>query len=125
MPEVCGWMTRRTGDADMSDSRSAPLKAAWERARRYAAEHGVSVSKARSILAKQPSEPKPKPAKQLIKRTAKPAKTSGSPDLAAAEKVLRAKYPHVIAGTLRAHSSGAHAGRRTVEIRCQAAGCKN
>lgn len=97
-------------------TNSDPLKAAWERARVYAAEHGLSLQKARSILAQQP-----KPAKS--KRS---AKTAGvPPELAAAEKLLRAKYSHVIAGTLATHADGPHKGRRTVEIQCQAAGCQN
>lgn len=104
----------------MSSSRSEPLKAAWDRARAYAAEHGLSLRKARSILAQQPKEPKPK---RLTKQATQAARVT--PELAAAEKLLRAKYPHVIAGTLAAHADGPHKGRRTVEIQCQAAGCKN
>ena len=103
----------------MSSSRSEPLKAAWDRARADAAEHGVSLRKARSILAQQPKPAKPK-------RSTKQTKAAGvPPELAAAEKQLRAKYPHVIAGTIAAHSNGPHKGRRTVEIQCQAVGCKN
>jgi len=101
-------------------TNSDPLKAAWERARVYAAEHGLSLRKARSILAQHPKQPKPKrPTKQATKTARVP------PELAVAEKLLRAKYPHVIAGTLAAHADGPHKGRRTVEIQCQAAGCQN
>lgn len=104
----------------MSSSRSEPLKAAWDRARAYAAEHGLSLRKARSILAQQPKPAKPK---RSTKRTTKAAGVP--PELAAAEKQLRAKYPHVIAGTIVAHTNGPHKGRRTVEIQCQTKGCKN
>jgi hypothetical protein len=104
----------------MSSSRSEPLKAAWDRARAYAAEHGLSLRKARSILAQQPKPAKPK------RSTKRSSKTAGvPPELAAAEKQLRAKYPHVIAGTMAAHSNGLHKGRRIVEIQCQTKGCKN
>lgn len=104
----------------MSSSRSESLKAAWERARVYAAEHGLSLRKARSILARQPKPAKPK---RSTKRTTKAAGVP--PELAAAEKQLRAKYPHVIAGTIAAHTNGPNRGRRTVEIQCQTKGCKN
>lgn len=98
-------------------ANSDPLKAAWERARVYAAEHGLSLRKARSILAQQPKPAKPK-------RTTKAAKIGVPPELVAAEKQLLAKYPHAISGTLSVHTNGPHKGRRTVEIQCQAEGCK-
>ncbi|MBA3481440.1 MAG: hypothetical protein H0T51_06455 [Pirellulales bacterium] len=112
----------------MADSRSAPLKAAWERARVYAAEHGISVRKARSILAKLPAESKPKPAKPASKpkpRSAQKSGKPGSPDLAAAERALRRKYPHIVQGSIRVHDNGPHKGRRTIEIVCQHKGCQN
>ena len=41
-----------------------------------------------------------------------------------AEQELRAKYPHIVAGSLRIETDGAHQGRRSVEIACQGDDCK-
>lgn len=110
-------------------TNSDPLKAAWERARVYAAEHGLSLRKARSILAQQPKPVRSKSATQSAKRALKTADQSplkgASRDLATAEKQLRTKYPHIVAGTIAVHINGAYKGRRTVEILCQAAGCQS
>ena len=41
-----------------------------------------------------------------------------------AEQELRAKYPHIVEGSLRVETDGAHKGRRSVEIACQGDGCR-
>jgi hypothetical protein len=117
----------------MPPSKSSKGKAAWERARRYADEHNVSVKEARSILARQTSdekdEPPPQPTRPHGRAASKrrPANpTKGKPtDLSAAEAALRKKYPHIIEGSIKAHEDGPHKGRRTVEIVCQNKGCQN
>ncbi len=109
----------------MPPSKSSKAKSAWERARRYAEEHGVTVKEARTILARQKDEPEP--AKVPTKaRSRNQAKATPKPiDLAAAERDLRRKYPHIIEGSIRAHNDGPHKGRRIVEIVCQNKGCQN
>ena len=108
----------------MPPSKSSKAKAAWDRARKYAEVHGVTVKEARSLLARQKEEPvahKPQ-AKSRPRRETKP---KAAADLAAAEQQLRKKHPHIVAGTIKAHQDGPHKGRRTVEITCQAKGCQN
>ena len=108
----------------MPPSKSSKAKAAWDRARKYAEEHGVTVKEARSLLARQKEglvAHKP-PGKSRPRREAKPKAVA---DLAAAEQQLRKKYPHIVAGSIKAHQDGPHKGRRTVEITCQAKGCQN
>src|SRR5687768_6473314 len=109
----------------MPPSKSSKAKAAWDRARKYAEEHGVSAKEARTILARQKVEPEtPKPAaKPRSRREARATPKQG--DLAAAERDLRRKYPHIVEGSIRAHTDGPHKGRRTVEIVCQNRGCQN
>jgi hypothetical protein len=109
----------------MPPSKASKAKAAWDRARRYSEEHGVTVKEARTILARQKDEPEaPKPpANPRTRREAKA--TPKTVDLAAAERELRRKYPHIVEGSIRAHSDGPHKGRRTVEIVCQNKGCQN
>jgi hypothetical protein len=109
----------------MPPSKSSKAKAAWDRARKYAEEHGVTVKEARTIIARQKDEPKaPKPpAKSRSRQQTKT--TPKSVDLAAAERELRRKYPHIVEGSIRAHTDGPHKGRRTVEIVCQNKGCQN
>jgi len=110
----------------MPPSKSSKAKAAWERARRYAEEHSVSVREARSILARQKDEPEaPEPPPKPRQRRAAAKGKVKAADLAAAEKQLRKKYPHIIEGSIRAHEDGPHKGRRTVEIACQNKGCQN
>ena len=41
-----------------------------------------------------------------------------------AEQELRAKYPHIVEGSLRVETEGTHQGRRSVEIACQGDGCQ-
>lgn len=108
----------------MPPSKSSKSKAAWDRARRYAAEHNVSVREARSILARQADEPDilSLPHQPQRRGATKQEKTA---DLAAAEQRLREKYPHVVKGSIQAHEEGPHRGRRTVEIACQTKGCRN
>jgi hypothetical protein len=102
-------------------SLSSKGQAAWERARQYAAEHGVNVREARSLLA-QESHSEPDSSEPL------PCKGGGGKsdpiNLAAAEEALRHKYPHIVPGTLTVYTSGLHQGRRTVEIACQTPGCE-
>ncbi len=109
----------------MPPSKSTKAKAAWERARKYAAEYRVTVKEARSILARQKDEPAaPKPhAKTRPSKRAKP--TPKAADLGVAERELRRKYPHIVEGSIRTHHDGPHKGRRTVEIVCQNKGCQN
>jgi len=110
----------------MPPSKSSKAKAAWDKARRYAQEHGVSVKEARTALAQQKNQPEPaKPASKPRQRQAVAKGKAKTADLAAAEKQLRKKYPHIIEGSIRAHEDGPHKGRRTVEIQCQAKGCQN
>jgi hypothetical protein len=45
--------------------------------------------------------------------------------LKAKERETRKKYRHVVPGTIRAETEGAHAGKITVEIKCGSRGCKN
>jgi hypothetical protein len=109
----------------MASSKSSQSKAAWDRARKYAREHGVTVREARSILAREKAEPKkPQPASKSQPQQASKSK-SQTIDLAAAEAALRKKYPHIVAGSIQAHDDGPHQGRRTVEIICQNKGCQN
>lgn len=109
----------------MSTKKGEGSKAAWARAREYAAEHGVSLREARSALAGKaaPSKKAAKPASAT--KGSKPQRKKASDDLASAEATLKAKYPHVVPGTLKIHKEGPHKGRRTVEIQCQTPGCKN
>lgn len=109
----------------MATSKSDQAKAAWAKARRYAKAHDTTVSEARSLLARQASS-SPPPAKRLMPRTMKlvtppPPKNK---DLLMAEQELRAKYPHIVEGSLRVEKEGSHKGRRSVEISCQGNGCQ-
>ncbi|MBA3482471.1 MAG: hypothetical protein H0T51_11705 [Pirellulales bacterium] len=108
----------------MPPSKSSKAKAAWDRARRYAEEHGVSIKEARSTLARQKdapevAAPKTKPRSNKLKSSSKVV------DLGVAERELRRKYPHIVEGSIRVHDNGPHKGRRTVEIVCQNKGCQN
>lgn len=108
----------------MATSKSDQAKAAWAKARRYAKAHGITVSEARSLLARQASAP-PTPAKRSTLRTKKPLPPNPpkNKDLLMAEQELRAKYPHIVEGSLRV-DEGTHKGRRSVEIACQGDGCQ-
>lgn len=108
----------------MAASKSDQAKAAWAKARRYAKAHGITVSEARSLLARPASVP-PTPAKRSTSRTKKPVplKPPKNKDLLMAEQELRAKYPHIVEGSLRV-DEGSRQGRRSVEIACQGDGCQ-
>ena len=109
----------------MPPARSTKGKAAWAKARKYAEDHGIGVKEARTILARQSCDAASEPLRAKRRRRAIAAvKESGSVDLAAAERALRSKYPHIIAGTIQMHDDGPHKGRRTVEIACQNKGCR-
>lgn len=107
----------------MSADRSNASKAAWEKARQLAAERGISVREARSLLAKGEKPAPAPPSAPKSKKPRKPAEPKGKPtdDLAAAEAKLRQKYPHIVPGTLRPPADGSH--KRTVEIACQRKDC--
>lgn len=109
----------------MPSSRSAKSKAAWAKARRYATANGLSISEARSLLARQAvsgSRPKPASAQSKVKRSV--PRLTKTKELLMAEQELQEKYPHIVAGTLRVEEHGPHKGRRSVEIACQTEGCK-
>lgn len=108
----------------MALSKSEQAKAAWAKARRYAKANGITVSEARSRLARQGSATPP--IKHSTSRRKKPRTTPprNKKDLLMAEQELRAKYPHIIEGSLRVETTGAHKGRRSVEIACQGDGCQ-
>lgn len=110
----------------MASSKSSKAKAAWAKARRYAQEQGISVSEARSQLARQVSTAVPPVVPRPSARTKKPAvvRPAKHKELRLAEQELRTKYPHIIEGTLRIEADGAHKGRRSVEIACQGDGCQ-
>lgn len=109
----------------MTASKSAQAKAAWAKARRYAKAHGVTVSEARSLLARQASVPTT-PAKRSTPQTKSsiPLKPPKHKDLQMAEQALRVKYPHIVEGSLRVEKEGLNKGRRSVEIACQGDGCQ-
>lgn len=109
----------------MAASKSSKAKAAWAKARRYAKEQGVSVSEARSQLARLQSIAAPATKQRSSARTKKPVKPrpSRNQELLMAEQALRTKYPHIVEGTLRVEADGAHKGRRSVEIACQGVDC--
>jgi hypothetical protein len=108
----------------MAASKSEQAKAAWAIARRYAKANGITVSEARSQLARHTStsspakQPKPRNKKRITPPLPK------NKELQMAEQELRAKYPHIVAGSLRIETDGAHKGRRSVEIECQGDGCQ-
>ncbi|HKA53866.1 MAG TPA: hypothetical protein VKJ47_09425 [Candidatus Binatia bacterium] len=54
----------------------------------------------------------------------KTAQTDAAARLVAKERDTHKKYRHVLPGTIRAETEGTHAGKITVEIRCQTRGCK-
>lgn len=109
----------------MASTKSTKLKSAWDQARQYAAKHGISIKQARTKLAKssksQPVKKSPASSPAACKSSGKTSKDR----LVQAELELRQKYPHIIKGSLKAHTSGPHKGRRTVEIHCQTQGCQN
>lgn len=108
----------------MAASKSEQAKAAWAKARRYAKANGITVSEARSRLARQASTSSPtKQSKPRNKKRVTPPLPKNK-ELQMAEQELRAKYPHIVAGSLRIETDGAHKGRRSVEIACQADGCQ-
>jgi hypothetical protein len=117
LPNTFGLLT-------MATSKSLKSKAAWDQARRYAAKHRITVIEARTKLSQAA---KSKPAKKLPSPSPRRifAKQTDKSELAHAERELRKKYPHIIEGSLKAHTSGPHKGRRTVEIACHTKGCKN
>jgi hypothetical protein len=108
----------------MATSKSDQAKAAWAKARRYAKAEGIAISEARSRLARKAATPTQ--AKRSTSRTKKrvtplPPKNK---ELLMAEQELRAKYPHIVEGSLRIETDSAHKGRRSVEIACQRNGCQ-
>ena len=109
----------------MATSKSDRAKAAWAKARRYAKAHGITVSEARSLLARQASAPST-PAKRARPRIKNPVPPHSpkNKDLRMAEQELRAKYPHIVEGSLRVEEGDSHKGRRSVEIACQGYGCQ-
>ena len=108
----------------MAASKSQQAKAAWAKARRYAKAHGIMVSEARSRLARESSAPTPaKRSTPRIKKRVTPPPPKNK-ELQMAEQELRAKYPHIVEGSLRVETDGAHKGRRSVEIACQGDGCQ-
>jgi hypothetical protein len=109
----------------MPPSKSSKAKAAWDRARRYAEERGVSIKEARSTLARQKDAPKASKLPTKARSRSEPKSLPKAADLAVAERELRRKYPHIVEGSIRTHKDGPHKGRRTVEIVCQNKGCQN
>jgi hypothetical protein len=108
----------------MATSKSDQAKAAWAKARRYAKAHGITVNEARSRIAREAATPTPvKHSTSRIKKRVTPPPTKNK-DLLMAEQELRAKYPHIVEGSLRVETDGAHKGRRSVEIACQGDGCQ-
>jgi hypothetical protein len=109
----------------MPPSKPSKSKSAWDQAHQYAAKHGISVREARTKLAQsaksQSAKKSPSTSQSFRKFDGKTSKDN----LAQAERELRLKYPHIVAGSLKAHTSGPHKGRRTVEIICQSRGCEN
>lgn len=107
----------------MAASKSEQAKAAWAKARRYAKANGITVSEARSRQARKTSTPSPtKQSKPRNMKRVTPPQPKNK-ELQMAEQELRAKYPHIVEGSLRIETDGAHQGRRSVEIACQGDGC--
>jgi hypothetical protein len=123
--------------AKSKSDKAAASKAAWDKARQLAEKQGISVKEARSILAKNPDALESEPKKPGSKTESASKKQEGKTDkktkprakkevdLAAAEAKLREKYDHVIPGTIKVHTEGLHANRRTVEIKCANSECRN
>lgn len=109
----------------MSSSKSAKSKAAWAKARRYAKANDISISEARSLLAREAvSGSRSKTAPTQSKAMRSVTRLTKNKELLVAEQELQAKYPHIVEGTLRVEDHGPHKGRRSVEIACQTDGCK-